>query len=67
MEMKDKCINTAFQAKRQSHNSSRHKRLQVLGEWVFFFLQSEAAVDTFAADKLTADQFPLVQIGIQIN
>lgn len=66
MEMKDKYINTAFQAKRQSHNSSRHKRLQVLGEWVFF-LQSEAAVDTFAADKLTADQFPLVQIGIQIN
>lgn len=66
MEMKDKCINTAFHAKRQSHNSSQHKRLQVLGEWVFF-LQSEAAVDTFAADKLTADQFPLVQIGIQIN
>lgn len=32
-----------------------------------FFLQSEAAVNTFAADKLTADQFPLVQIGIQIN
>lgn len=58
-------VYTAFQTERQSHNSSQHERLQVLDDG--FFFQSEAETHTLATDKLTADQFPLVQIGIQIN
>lgn len=32
-----------------------------------FFFQSKVVANTFLTDKMTADQFPVVRIGTQIN